>query len=172
MTAATEAWKEGATLTHVYSVAGTFTPSVVALDEAGNSSKTAADPVTVTVDGVGPAVTIAKPKAAAKVRLVAHGQGHRQGRRSRHRLGRRPRHREARHDVVRLLRDDQEVDQGRNQGQGLEEGRRRGRCAWTRAAGRPRLSGLRKGKLLLRASAVDNVGNVSKLVARAAKLTS
>ena len=35
-----------------------------------------------------------------------------------------------------------------------------------------RLTGLRQGKLLLRASGTDNVGNVSKLVVRAAKLTS
>ena len=64
----TEAWKEGTTLTHVYAIAGTFTPTVVALDEAGDSSKTAADTITVTVDGDGPVVTVAKPKAAAKVR--------------------------------------------------------------------------------------------------------
>jgi hypothetical protein len=167
----TEAWKEGATLTHVYAVAGTFTPSVVTLDEAGNSSKTAADPITVTVDGAGPAVTIAKPRAAAKVRSwrTVKGTAKDAG------VG-------TASVALRAVekRGDTWFAYSATTGTWSKAGTK-GK-AWKKAVAvagvmdkgtwKARLKGLRQGKLLLRASATDNVGNHSATVARAARLTS
>ena len=167
----TEAWKEGATLTHVYTVGGTFTPSVVALDEAGNSSKTSADPITVTVDGVGPAVTIAKARAAAKVRSwrTVKGTAKDAG------VGT---------ASVALLAIEKRGDTWFAYSATTKTWTKAGTKgkAWTKAVAvagvmdasswTARLTGLRQGKLLLRASGSDNVGNISKLVVRAAKLTS
>jgi PKD repeat protein len=167
----TEAWKEGSTLTHVYAVAGTFTPSVVALDEAGNSSKTAADPITVTVDADGPAVTIAKPKAAAKVASwrTVRGKARDAG------VGT---------ASVALAAIQKRGDTWFAYSATTKKWAKAGTKgkAWKKAvavagtldksAWKARLTGLRKGKLLLRATAKDNVGNASRLVARAAKLTS
>lgn len=166
----TEAWKEGATLTHVYTVAGTFTPTVVALDEAGNSSKTAADKITVTVDGDGPAVTIAKPKAAAKVRSwrTIKGTAKDAG------VGT---------ATVALSaiqkRGDTWFGYSATTRTWVKAGTKA--KAWKKAVAvagvmdasswKARLRGLRKGKLVLRASATDNVGNVSARVSRAGKLT-
>ena len=166
----TEVWKEGATLTHVYSVAGTFTPSVVAIDEAGNASKTAADPVTVAVDGDGPAVTIAKPKAAAKVRSwkMVKGTARDAG------VG-------TASVAVRAIqkRGTTWYAYSATTKKWVKAGTKA--KAWKKAVAvtaamdksswKAGLSGLRKGKLLLRASAVDNVGNASKVVAKAATLT-
>lgn len=167
----TEAWAAGATLTHVYSVAGTFTPSVVTIDEAGNSSKTAADPIAVTVDGDGPAVTIAKPKAAAKVTSWRTVKG------------------TAKDAGVGTTSVALTAVQKRGTSwfgysattrtwiRAATKGK-----AWKKAVAVPgvldqsswkaRLKGLRKGKLVVRASATDHVGNVSSLVSRGAKLTS
>ena len=168
---ATEAWKAGTTLTHVYAVAGTFTPTVVTLDEAGNSSKTAADAITVTVDSAGPDVTIAKPRAAAKVRSWRTVKG------------------TAKDVGVGVSAVAVAAVQKRGTAwfaysattKKWTKAGTKGK-AWKKAvavagtldkaAWSARLSGLRKGKLLLRASASDHLGNASRLVARAAKLTS
>jgi hypothetical protein len=54
-------WASGTTLTHVYTLAGTYTPTVVAADEAGNHADLAAAPVTITKDTAGPAVRLRLP---------------------------------------------------------------------------------------------------------------
>ena len=167
----TEAWKEGTTLTHVYAVAGTFTPTVVALDEAGNSSKTAADKITVTVDGDGPAVTVAKPRAAAKVRSWRTVKGTAK---------------DAGVGVsdVRLAAIQKRgtawfaysatTKKWTKAGTKAKAWKKAVAVAGTRdkSAWKARLTGLRKGKLLLRASATDHLGNASKVASRAGTLTS
>lgn len=167
----TEAWQAGGTLTHVYTVAGTFTPSVVALDEAGNASKTSADAITVTVDGVGPTATIAKPKAAAKVRSwrTVKGTAKDVG------VG------TASVAVVAIQkRGTSWFGYSATTRKWVKAGTK-GK-AWMKAvavagtldksAWKARLTGLRQGKLLVRASATDNVGNRSKVVSKAATLKS
>lgn len=54
-------WTSGSTLTHVYKVAGSYTPTVVAVDEAGNHSDLAATQVTITKDSVGPLLRLKLP---------------------------------------------------------------------------------------------------------------
>lgn len=165
----TEVWKEGATLSHVYAVAGTFTPSVVAVDEAGNTSKTAADRIAVTVDTDGPAVTIAKPRAAAKVRAwkTVKGTARDAG------VG------TASVAVLAVQkRGTTWYAYSATTRQWVKAGTK-GK-AWKKAVAvaaavdrsswKAGLSGLRKGKLLLRASAVDNLGNASGVIAQAATL--
>ena len=167
----TEAWKEGATLTHVYTVGGTFTPTVVTVDEAGNSSKTAADKVTVAVDSDGPVATITKPKAASKVRSwrTVKGTAKDAG------VGT---------ASVALAAIEKRGSQWFAYSATTKTWTKAGTKAkaWKKAvavagvldhgAWKARLKGLRQGKLVLRASATDNVGNVSARVSRAARLTS
>jgi 5'-nucleotidase len=167
----TEAWKSGATLTHVYSIAGTFTPTVVTLDEAGNSSKTSADAIAVSVDAAGPVVTIAKPKAAAKVSSWRTIKG------------------TATDAGVGTASVALVAIQKRSTGwfgynattkKWVKAGTK-GK-AWTKAvaiagaldktAWTARVTGLRKGKLVLRASAADKLANKSAVVSKVAKLTS
>jgi hypothetical protein len=167
----TEPWTAGATIAHVYTVAGTFTPSVVSIDEAGNSSKTSADPVTVSVDAAGPAVTIAKPRAAAKVRSwkMVRGTATDAG------VG------TASVAVLAIQKrgtawyaysaTTRKWTQAGTQGK-----------AWKKAVAvagaldkgdwRAGLAGLRTGRLVLRASARDNLGNASAVVSKVARLTS
>ncbi len=167
----TEAWAAGASLTHVYAVAGTFTPTVVALDEAGNTSKTAADPITVTVDSDGPTVSIAKPKAAAKVTSWRTVKG---------------KAKDAGVGTASVAltavqkRGTQWFGYSATSRTWIKAGTKA--KAWKKAvavagvldqgAWKARLKGLRKGKLLLRASATDHLGTRSSIVSRAARLTS
>jgi hypothetical protein len=167
----TEPWTGGATLTHVYTLAGTFTPSVVALDEAGNSSKTAADPIAVSVDATGPTVTVAKPRAAAKVRSwrVVKGTAKDAG---------------AGTASVAVLAIQKRGTAWYAYSATTKKWTKAGTKgkAWKKAVAvagaldksswKARLTGLRKGKLVLRASAKDNLGNASSTVSKVARLTS
>jgi hypothetical protein len=58
-------WTSGTTLTHVYQTGGTFSPSVRLVDEAGNEVTVDAPPVTVAVDAAAPTVRITVPKRKA-----------------------------------------------------------------------------------------------------------
>lgn len=167
----TEPWKEGATLNHVYAVAGTFTPSVVTVDEAGNASKTSADKITVTVDSAGPAVTITKPRAASKVRSWKTVKG------------------TAKDAGAGTASVAVAAIQKRSTGwyaysattKKWTKVATKGK-AWKKAVAvagaldksdwKVRLAGLRKGRLMLRASAKDNLGNGSSVVRKRAILTS
>lgn len=60
-TAATP-WTSGTTLSHVYQVGGTFTPSVTLVDEAGNQTTVDSSPVTVAVDTTAPVVRVNVPR--------------------------------------------------------------------------------------------------------------
>lgn len=58
----TSPWASGTVLQHVYPGAGTFTPSVMLMDDAGNSSVVAAQPVVVTRDAAAPRVRLNLPR--------------------------------------------------------------------------------------------------------------
>jgi hypothetical protein len=167
----TEPWTAGATLTHVYTVAGTFTPSVVTLDEAGNSSKTTADPIAVSVDATGPVVTVAKPRAATKVRSwkMVKGTAKDAG------VG------TASVAVLAIQKRGTAWYAYSATTRKWTKVGTKGK-AWTKAVAvagaldkgdwKAGLAGLRTGKLVLRASATDSLGNASAVVSKVAKLTS
>jgi hypothetical protein len=60
-----QAWPVGQSLTHRYATAGNYTPVVRVTDEALNVAEFVADPVAVSVDAVGPVVTIRTPATGA-----------------------------------------------------------------------------------------------------------
>lgn len=167
----TEPWPSGAKLTHVYSTSGTFTPSVVMLDEADNSSKVSADAVTVVVDSVAPVVKVATPKSAAKVgswrtvRGTAKDAG----------VG------TASVAVLAIQKRGTKWFAYNATTKKWTAFGTKGK-AWKKAvavagtldksAWKARLSGLRQGQLLLRTTAVDNVGNKSGAKATKARLAS
>ncbi len=61
-----QSWAAGTTLTHRYTVGGTYTPSVSITDEAGNTADLATASVAVTVDSTAPAVRTKLPQHATK----------------------------------------------------------------------------------------------------------
>lgn len=64
----TQDWTTGTTLTHVYATAGTYQPKVTLTDEAHNPSELSTSDVVVTADTTGPKLklTMAKPKHSVK----------------------------------------------------------------------------------------------------------
>ncbi|CUR55171.1 exported hypothetical protein [metagenome] len=62
-------WTSGTTLSHVYTVAGSYSPTVVLVDEAGNTGHVVASGVTVTQDSLAPALRLRVP--ATKKAYVA-----------------------------------------------------------------------------------------------------
>jgi len=64
----TQDWTTGTTLTHVYAAAGTYQPKVTLTDEAHNPSELSTSDVVVTADTTGPELklTMAKPKHSVK----------------------------------------------------------------------------------------------------------
>lgn len=57
----TDTWTGSASPTHVYAVADTYTPAVTLTDAAGNEQETDANPVVVTADTGRPTVSVKKP---------------------------------------------------------------------------------------------------------------
>jgi hypothetical protein len=72
----TVVWSTGTVLRHLYTVAGTFTPTVKLADEAFNQATVEADVVTVRVDSTKPTVRLQVPKAPKSVKswLTLHGR--------------------------------------------------------------------------------------------------
>jgi hypothetical protein len=58
----TRAWTSGDTLSHVYRTSGTFTPRVTLTDQAGNAATITTSAVTVKVDAAAPVVTFRRPR--------------------------------------------------------------------------------------------------------------
>lgn len=166
----TEAWPSGATLTHVYATAGTFTPSVVLLDEADNSTKVLADPVAVSVDSVGPVVKLIKPKAATKVRSWRTVRGTAKdtgvGTASVVVLAVQKR-------GTKWFAYNAVTKKWVGVGSLTKAWKRAKAVAATvdRSAWKARVAGLRKGRLELRITATDNVGNTSRRLSASARLT-
>lgn len=69
-------WSAGTVLRHLYTVGGTFTPTVTLADEAFNQTTVAANAVTARVDSTRPTVRLRLPKAAKSVKswLTLHGR--------------------------------------------------------------------------------------------------
>jgi hypothetical protein len=59
---AVQAWTASVTATHVYGVAGTYTPQVILKDDAGNTRQVPAPAVQVVADTVAPLVKLTLPK--------------------------------------------------------------------------------------------------------------
>jgi 5'-nucleotidase len=164
-----ETWPAGTPLAHMYASGGTFTPAVVMVDEAGNSSRADLTPVAVTVDSTGPAVKIAAKKSArvAKWRtvrgsVVDAGVGAAQ---------------------VSLVAIEKRGSRWFSYNAGTHKwiGAKSKAKAWKAAkpalavpaAGQWKvgLAGLRKGTLKLRVTGTDNLGNRSAVVGASRKLT-
>jgi hypothetical protein len=64
----TTAWTTGNSLSHVYATAGSFTPTVTITDEAHNATVVPTSAVTVTADTVGPRVKLVLPTALHSVK--------------------------------------------------------------------------------------------------------
>ena len=167
-------WTESVTATHVYADGGAYTPKVILKDEAGNTSEVDAEAVKVTADTVKPVVTIKAPGQA-----VADEVG----------------------SWKRLAGQATDTKGSGVAGVAVRAIEKRGASwyfykattktwakagtkakAWKRAkavAGKldtkgawvARLAGLRKGTLVLKATATDASGNVSKPVVKKAVLT-
>lgn len=58
-----EAWPAGSPLAHQYAAAGTYAPTVVLVDEAGNIARYDTEKVAVTVDAVGPVLKLRSLKS-------------------------------------------------------------------------------------------------------------
>jgi len=123
--APTVVWSSGTVLRHLYTVGGTFTPTVSLADEAFNQRVVVAEAVTVRVDTVKPTVRLRIPKALKAVRSWDHPA--RPGpRRHRHRRAGRPSPRgaEAGDPLVRLQAGARHLGQGRlDQGRSVQQGR-------------------------------------------------
>ncbi|HEY2880674.1 PKD domain-containing protein [Nocardioides sp.] len=170
---ATTPWTSGTTLTHVYRTGGTFTPAVTATDEAGNAAILESSAVVVNVDSVAPVVKLLLPKRhrhsvrawktlhgtatdtagtgvkRVRLRVVEKRGGHWYG------------YRPATNSWVKAASKAKAFARGR--GFSLTTNPRH-RWAAT-------LSRLTKGTLVYRVSAIDRVGNTSKLVTHTARLT-
>jgi 5'-nucleotidase len=74
---ATSTWTAGTTITHVYATAGAYTPSVLLIDEAHNASPAVpSSTVTVTQDATAPRVTLrlpAQPRTVVRKWVYLHG---------------------------------------------------------------------------------------------------
>jgi len=171
---AVEAWTGSVSATHVYAAAGVYTPQVVLKDDAGNTRAVAAEAVTVEADTVLPVLKLVLPKkgVADEVgswkKLVGHATDEKgTGVAS-----------------VSVLAIEKRATgwfffkaTSKTWAKAATKGK-----AWKRAKAAVvvptakgdwvvRLSGLRKGTLLLRPAATDLAGNVSKPVTQKAVLT-
>lgn len=166
-------WPTGAAAEHVYAAAGSYTPSVELVDEAGNSATYDATPVLVGLDELAPAVRVRVP------------QSHRQSVRSWRTLHGRAT--DAGTGVARVSVKVVEQRGSRWYGYRADSGTWRAaaskRAAWHRARAitvtttpgtgtwQAALKHLRKGRLVVRAVGADHVGNVSAPVTRVGRLT-
>ncbi len=171
---AVEPWVTSISATHLYAAAGSYTPQVVLKDEAGNTGQVAAQGVVVSADTVRPVVTVKVPKKAIADEVGSWKR------------------------VLGTATDTQGTGVAGVSVRAIEK-RTAGwffykattktwvkaatkAKAWKRAkpvaakvdakgAWVARLAGLRKGTLIVRATATDVAGNVSAPVSRKAVLT-
>jgi PKD domain len=165
-------WTTGTTISHVYKSGGTFTPRVTLTDEAGNSSGSLdSSAVVVKVDKTGPSVTVAhaKPKHSVTAWKSLHGKASDAG------VG-----------VMTVRVKAVEKRAGHWYGYNARAHRWVRAATKTRAFARStafatttnahhqwnaRLRGLRKGTLVVRAWAIDELENHSSTVTHRASLT-
>jgi PKD domain-containing protein len=171
---AVQPWTSGVTATHTYATPGSYTPQVVLKDEAGNTGQVAALGVLVSADTVVPVVKLTLPKKAVADEVSSWKR------------------------VLGTATDAQGTGVAGASVLAIEK---RGAAwwfykataktwvkaatkakAWTRAKAAVatvdakghwavRLSGLKKGTLLVKATATDRAGNVSKPASAKAVLT-
>jgi hypothetical protein len=171
---AVQAWTAGVSLTHVYAAPGSYTPQVVLKDEAGNTGQVAAQGVVVAADTVAPVVKLTLPKKGVADEVASW----------RKLLG-------TATDVKGTGAASASVLAVQKRGVDWYFYKATAKTwlkaatkakAWKRAkaavatvdakgAWSVRLSGLKKGTLLLRATSTDRAGNVSKPVPYKAVLT-
>lgn len=166
-------WASGTELQHVYTTAGTFTPSVGLVDDAGNGAVVPAQQVVVRRDGTAPRVTLTLPrtnKASVRSWRTLKGRATDVG------------------TGVKLVRVKAIEKRGARwyaykpaTGRWVRAGLLRGK-AWAAAGSmivapsstgvwKAGLRRLTKGTLVYRATARDRVGNVSRAVLHSQKLT-
>jgi hypothetical protein len=169
-----QAWTVGVSATHVYAAPGAYTPQVVLKDEAGNTGQVAAQGVLVSADTVAPVVKLVLPKKGVADEVASW----------RKLLG-------TATDVKGTGAVSASVLAVQKRGVDWYFYKATAKTwlkaatkakAWKRAkaavatvdakgAWSVRLSGLKKGTLLLRATSTDRAGNVSKPVPYKAVLT-
>jgi hypothetical protein len=167
------AWTTGATLSHVYTVGGSFTPKVTITDEAQNAAQIATSAVVVHVDSAAPVVRLLLPRthkhsvrawrtlrgkatdtAGTGVKVVALRIVEKRGTRW---YGYRP----ATHTWVKASTMAKAFARSRALSRRTNSLHR-----WS-----ARVAGLRKGTLVYRVKATDNVGNTSRTLTHRAALT-
>jgi hypothetical protein len=167
----TSTWTKGTTISHVYVKGGTFTPKVTITDEAHNSATVSTSAVRVKVDKTGPKLTVAlgKPRHSVKAWQKLHGRATDTGtgvktvslkaieKRKGHWYG----YNAKTHRWVKAATKAKAFARSKALTRTTNSHHR-----WT-----AKLRGLRKGKLVVRAWAVDRVGNHSATVTRMATLT-
>jgi len=166
-------WTSGATLTHVYKVAGTFSPTVVVVDEAGNSAQFASASVTITKDSVAPVVTLTLPrfnKAAVRSWTVLKGRATDAG------VGVRVvkvKAIEKRGSVFYAYRPlaKKWVKAGTSRTAAFQKAGLARAVPGANGVWKVRLAKLKLGKLIYRVAGVDRVSNVSKPLVHSQKLT-
>lgn len=167
------AWTTGTTISHVYTTGGSFTPQVTITDEAHNAAQVATSAVAVTVDSVAPVVRLLLPRAhqhsvrafrtlrgratdtaGTGVKVVALRIVEKRGTRW---YGYRP----ATRTWVRAATKAKAFARSRTMSRTTNSLHR-----WS-----GRIVGLRKGTLIYRVKATDNVGNASRTLTHRATLT-
>jgi hypothetical protein len=169
-----QAWAQTISLAHVYATAGTYTPQVILKDEAGNTGAVDAQPVTVKADIVAPVVRITLPNRAVRADVSAWRQVH----------GKATDTNGTGVDTVSVRAIEKRGTAWyfyKSTTKTWVKAATRGR-AWQRSkpvvvhpaatgAWAARLAGLKKGTLLVRASATDLAGNTSRAITQKAVLS-
>jgi hypothetical protein len=169
----TDAWTDGTTFSHVYTAAGSHSPTVTIADEAGNVTVVSTSSVAVSVDEVAPSTRLLAPvskRSSVRSWATLHGRANDAG------------------TGVRIVRVKAVEKRGsvwyayRPATKTWMRAGKRAASAWQKArAARVatdaahlwslKLSRLTRGVLVTKVSAVDNVGNASAWKARTTKLT-
>jgi hypothetical protein len=169
----TEAWTDGTTFTHVYTAAGSHSPTVTIADEAGNTAVVSTSSVDVSVDAVAPTTRLLSPaskRLSVRSWATLHGRANDAG------------------TGVRIVRVKAVEKRGsvwyayRPATKTWVRAGKRAASAWQKArAARVatdaahlwslKLSRLTRGVLVTKVSAIDNVGNASAWRARTVNLT-
>jgi hypothetical protein len=169
----TETWTTGVTLTHVYTAAGSYSPSVTIADEGGNTSVVSTSTVDVNVDAIAPRPRVLAPahnQASVRSWATLHGRANDAGTGVR---TVRVRAIEKRDAVWYAYRPTTKT---------WVRAGKRAAAAWQKApAARVatgatnlwslKLAHLSRGALVTKVSAIDNVGNVSAWKTLTVKLT-
>jgi hypothetical protein len=168
-----DAWTGGTTLTHVYSAAGSHSPTVTIADEAGNTSIVATSAVDVAIDAVAPSTRLLSPaykRTSVRSWATLHGRATDSGTGVRNV---RVRAIEKRGSVWYSYRPASKtwVRAGKTAAAAWHKARAARVSTDAAHLWTLRLSHLTRGVLVAKVSAIDNVANASPWKARTVKLT-